>query len=97
MSGMLLKSRVAPPPTGIASGHAEARRDICGSVQGAFEHSKILSMATPLDPNHPSVTHGGPPKRIIVCCDGTWMDSLGVKGYAMAAQDILPTQVVYLN
>ena len=21
------------------------------------------------------------PKRIIVCCDGTWMDSLGKKGY----------------
>lgn len=30
----------------------------------------------------PSV-HAGPkakPKRIIVCCDGTWMDSLGKRG-----------------
>ncbi|AEO69738.1 uncharacterized protein THITE_2053906 [Thermothielavioides terrestris NRRL 8126] len=37
-------------------------------------------MATPLEPGQPSVTHGGPPKRIIVCCDGTWMDSLGENG-----------------
>ncbi|KAK4237622.1 hypothetical protein C8A03DRAFT_15863 [Achaetomium macrosporum] len=37
-------------------------------------------MATPLDSEHPYATHPGPPKRLIVCCDGTWMDSLGAKG-----------------
>jgi hypothetical protein len=37
------------------------------------------AMATPLDPEHPHVTRPGPPKRLIVCCDGTWMDSLGEK------------------
>ncbi|SPQ26282.1 f2c554e2-bbd5-44f9-9491-0f6b106457e8 [Thermothielavioides terrestris] len=41
-------------------------------------------MATPLEPGQPSVTHGGPPKRIIVCCDGTWMDSLGENGISRA-------------
>ncbi|KAK4120254.1 hypothetical protein N657DRAFT_666259 [Parathielavia appendiculata] len=34
-------------------------------------------MATPLGMH---VTHPGRPKRLIVCCDGTWMDSLGEKG-----------------
>ncbi len=40
-------------------------------------------MATPLDSQHPSAYAPPPgnPKRIIVCCDGTWMDSLGAKGY----------------
>ncbi|KAK4098924.1 hypothetical protein N658DRAFT_498945 [Parathielavia hyrcaniae] len=34
-------------------------------------------MATPLGMH---VAHPGRPKRLIVCCDGTWMDSLGEKG-----------------
>ncbi|KAK4662333.1 uncharacterized protein QC763_700540 [Podospora pseudopauciseta] len=36
-------------------------------------------MASPLDPAHPH--RRGTPKRLIVCCDGTWMNSLGKKGY----------------
>ncbi|KAK3994221.1 hypothetical protein QBC44DRAFT_367744 [Cladorrhinum sp. PSN332] len=35
-------------------------------------------MASPLNPGHPPPK--GVPKRLIVCCDGTWMDSLGKKG-----------------
>ncbi|KAK4463879.1 hypothetical protein QBC42DRAFT_304483 [Cladorrhinum samala] len=35
-------------------------------------------MASPLNPSHPPPT--GTPKRLIICCDGTWMDSLGKKG-----------------
>ncbi|KAK4227766.1 hypothetical protein QBC38DRAFT_499110 [Podospora fimiseda] len=35
-------------------------------------------MASPLNPSHPPPK--GIPKRLIVCCDGTWMDSLGKKG-----------------
>ncbi|KAK4195059.1 hypothetical protein QBC40DRAFT_212311 [Triangularia verruculosa] len=35
-------------------------------------------MASPLDPTHPH--RRGSPKRLIVCCDGTWMNSLGKKG-----------------
>ncbi|KAH6839560.1 hypothetical protein B0I37DRAFT_439302 [Chaetomium sp. MPI-CAGE-AT-0009] len=37
-------------------------------------------MATPLDPEHPHVARPGMPKRLVLCCDGTWMDSLGSKG-----------------
>ncbi|KAK0736426.1 hypothetical protein B0T21DRAFT_411608 [Apiosordaria backusii] len=36
-------------------------------------------MASPLDPSHPH--RRGTPKRLIVCCDGTWMNSLGKKGH----------------
>ncbi|KAK3296489.1 uncharacterized protein B0H64DRAFT_461760 [Chaetomium fimeti] len=37
-------------------------------------------MATPLDPQHPHAARHGLPKRLVLCCDGTWMDSLGIKG-----------------
>ncbi|KAK4154943.1 DUF2235 domain-containing protein, partial [Chaetomidium leptoderma] len=37
-------------------------------------------MATPLDSQHPFEARLGQPKRLILCCDGTWMDSLGMKG-----------------
>ncbi|KAK4139360.1 uncharacterized protein C8A04DRAFT_33180 [Dichotomopilus funicola] len=38
-------------------------------------------MATPLDSQNPQpITHHGLPKRLILCCDGTWMDSLGSEG-----------------
>ncbi|KAK3899155.1 hypothetical protein C8A05DRAFT_18372 [Staphylotrichum tortipilum] len=37
-------------------------------------------MATPLDSQNSYIPHPGTPKRLIVCCDGTWMDSLGSKG-----------------
>ncbi|KXX82476.1 hypothetical protein MMYC01_201223 [Madurella mycetomatis] len=37
-------------------------------------------MASPLDPEQGRTNRPGPPKRLIVCCDGTWMDSLGTKG-----------------
>ena len=37
-------------------------------------------MATPLDSQTSYIAHPGTRKRLIVCCDGTWMDSLGSKG-----------------
>ncbi|GAB1321041.1 hypothetical protein MFIFM68171_11251 [Madurella fahalii] len=36
-------------------------------------------MASPLDLERAHANRPGPPKRLIVCCDGTWMDSLGTK------------------
>ncbi|KAK4186701.1 hypothetical protein QBC35DRAFT_256178 [Podospora australis] len=36
-------------------------------------------MASPYDPDYPH--RRGQPKRLIICCDGTWMDSLGKKGH----------------
>ena len=39
-------------------------------------------MATPLDSQQTGgyLPPPGAPKRLIVCCDGTWMDSLGAEG-----------------
>ncbi|KAL2195356.1 hypothetical protein P885DRAFT_40296 [Corynascus similis CBS 632.67] len=37
-------------------------------------------MSAPLKTGHPHDHRPGQPKRLILCCDGTWMDSLGAKG-----------------
>lgn len=44
-------------------------------------------MATPLDSQLTGsyLPPPGAPKRLIVCCDGTWMDSLGAEGFVAKA------------